>query len=731
MYLVTVINNSVETVINAVSTDINAPRISGTIKQGINCIDSFTFSILPNNPGYNLIFPIKTKVKVLNTKTGKFEFIGRVLTPSNAMSSDGLISKTFVCESELAYLIDSTQVYGEYHNVTPEQYLKIMLDRHNLNREDHKKFKLGNVTVKDNNDSLYKYMSYDTTWKNINDDLLETYGGELQIRYEGDEKYLDYLTEIGTLKETEIRLGKNIKDITNDVDPTTYITRLYPLGNKLKTTDAEGNEVDSEERLTITSVNNGLEYIDDVQGIEEFGIIEGFATWDEVTDVNNLLRKGQQYLSSQRVIISNKITALDLSLIGLDIDSFEVGNYYPLKHELLDIDYNVRIIEKSIVIESPENATITLGDKQKDIKQYQLDVKKQYEKVKKENEELKNNVNKIYNYTTEEIYRVDSRVNDVMTDTSNKINDVNNEISATNQKIESVNSEIENIKNQINSTENYIFDISEKTLSSVKENITLSTTTVMQSFDIDMNNNYYYFVQRVPSTTSDLIISKMNSSNGIVGTMTLKNFGHGSNMEIEQSGNSIYIWIESDSVLDSDNVGHGTKISRIKFEDGATYTNTAGNTFDLLPGHTFLSPSIDKINNKLCIRSYYNNTRYFTVYNLNSVMSNSPVQLAQFKIIGAMEDYPLQGHEIHGNYIYLYEGVGATDITGSVAYVTVFDFKGNIKYRSKVKGFETLDFREPEGIKLKQISLTKYELYIGFASGVKGARKANIYKYTD
>lgn len=427
MYLVTIINNNVETIINEISTK-TVNRISGTIKQGINTIDSFTFTILPNNKGYNLIFPIKTKVKVLNTKTNKYEFIGRVLTPSNSMSRDGLISKTFVCESELAYLIDSTQIYGEYHNITPRDYLKLILDMHNLKVEDYKKFKLGNVTVVDNNDSLYKYLTYDTTWKNINDDLINTLGGELQIRYEGDEKYLDYLTEIGKTCTTEIRLAKNIIDINNEIDPTNYITRLYPLGAKLKTKDSEGNEVDSEERLTIASVNNGLEYIDDLKGIEEFGIIEGYETWDDVTEASNLLKKGQSFLSAQRIVISNKITALDLSLIGLDIDSFEVGNYYPLKHELLDIDYNVRIIEKSIVIESPENTSITLGDKQKDIKQYHLDVKKRYEEAKKLADEAKKKALQVENYTINEIYRVDGNINNLIINTSDKFGQVNSEL---------------------------------------------------------------------------------------------------------------------------------------------------------------------------------------------------------------------------------------------------------------------------------------------------------------
>ena len=94
MYLVTIINDNVETVINEISTNTNN-RVSGTIKQGINTINSFTFTIYPNNQGYNLINPLSTLVKVLNTKTNKYEFIGRVLSPTHSMNSNGLVSKTF------------------------------------------------------------------------------------------------------------------------------------------------------------------------------------------------------------------------------------------------------------------------------------------------------------------------------------------------------------------------------------------------------------------------------------------------------------------------------------------------------------------------------------------------------------------------------------------------------------------------------------------------------------
>ena len=52
MYEVVILNEGVETIINAVSPSPEAPRLpSGTIKQGINTIDSFTFEIYPSNIG--------------------------------------------------------------------------------------------------------------------------------------------------------------------------------------------------------------------------------------------------------------------------------------------------------------------------------------------------------------------------------------------------------------------------------------------------------------------------------------------------------------------------------------------------------------------------------------------------------------------------------------------------------------------------------------------------------
>lgn len=720
MYLVTIINNGLETIINHVSTNNKTNRISGTIKQGINTINSFTFTILPNNSGYSLIEPLSTLVTVLNTKTNKYEFIGRVLSPSNSMSSSGLISKTFVCESELAYLLDTYQSYEEIHNISVRGYLERLIQVHNANTDDNKKFVVGNVNVVDNNDSLYKYIAYESTKKNIDDDLINKLGGELKIRHENGVRYLDYLTEIGKVCTTEIRLAKNLKDITQDIDINGYCNRLIVLGAKLKATDSEGNEVDTENRLTIESVNNGIRYIDDVESIAKYGIIQGQVIYDDVTEAKNLFTKGQKHLLNQRLLISNKVNALDLSLIGIDIDNFEVGNYHPLIHEILGINDIVRIVEKSISIDNPSSSTITLGDLEKDIKQYQLDVKKRYEEAKKLADEAKKKAVQVETYTTNEIYRVDDRVNQVTVDTNKKFNDVNNDL-------ESVKNEVNNIKNS-----NYIFDINNKSAASYKENLSLSDVTVMQSFDIELDRNEMYFAQLKSGTKGDIILTKINTANNsILGTMVLENFGHATNICIEEDGVDTYIWTECDGLADSKGDIWGSKVCRFKFSNGATVTNNTGTVYDLLQGHTNLSPSIDKLGNTLLIRSRKDGKVFFTVFNLNSVLINKPVIISQFENPQGINVISHQGHDIYKNYIYNFEGVSKTAERESTAYITVMDIKGNVKYRKLIDVANTLDFREAEGIKVKQIDTNTHELYIGFASGQTGSRKANIYKYID
>lgn len=380
MYEVTIINDSNETVIHTPYVDgVKLP--SGMIKKGINLIDSFNFNFRMDNPGFNKIKPLKTLINVLNTKTGKYEFEGRVLGPSKNMDNSGLHSSSYECEGELGYLHDSVQKHLEFRG-TPVELLTNIINYHNSQVESYKQFRVGKVTVTNSTNNLYLYLSAEKdTFDTIKEKLIDKLNSELQVRKVNGVRYLDLIGRIGEEKNTEIRIAKNLISMSCDIDPTEIVTRLTPLGARIESKE-EGATDASEARLTIESVNNSLPYIDDPKGIKEFGVQGKSITWDDVTIASNLLVKGKEWLANQKTILTQyKLSAVDLYLIGLDIDYFEVGNSHPVINPVMGINEILRIVGKSLDINSPQGASLTIGDELKTLNQYQSDLKKSAQKV--------------------------------------------------------------------------------------------------------------------------------------------------------------------------------------------------------------------------------------------------------------------------------------------------------------------------------------------------------------
>ena len=344
---------------------------SGSVKQGVNTIDSFSFTILPNNIGFNLIKDFKTLISVYNEKRKKYEFQGRVLYSSNSMENNGRISKTVVCEDFLGYLQDSVQEYIYEQNWTPTELLTQLLSVHNSQLEEEKHFQVGNVFSDEN---IYIGIQRETTWNMIDEKIIKKIGGEIQLRIVDGVKYIDIVKERGTTKATTIELSKNMLSITKESDPSSYITRLIPLGGKIK--DDEGN--DTEDRIDITSVNDGLNYIDDVTAIEHFGLHVAYEYWDDVNEPEILKSRGINFLKENNKILQKyKISTLDLATINIDIDYIDACNYYPIKNKLLGIDEVLRVITKTIDVVNEQSTNIEIGDNFKTLSDLEVEKDKQ------------------------------------------------------------------------------------------------------------------------------------------------------------------------------------------------------------------------------------------------------------------------------------------------------------------------------------------------------------------
>ncbi|MCM1232947.1 MAG: phage tail protein [Ruminococcus flavefaciens] len=326
------------------------------VKEDAENIDSLTLSAPFCHPYLSLVRPMASTI--VCKKDGRTVFEGRALDDG----SDLYNTHTWVCESCLAYLKDTIQPPYDYQG-TLKGLLEYFVSKHNENVEDKKKFAVGNVTVTDDNDYVhYSSVDYSITLDAIRTKLLNTHGGYLTVRYTESGRFLDYLSDFSDYSVQRVEFGTNLLDVALTKDHAERITALIPLGAKIKTIDALGNEIETDERVSISAVNDGKNYICDEDAIKEIGWIWGTEVWEDVTLPANLLRKAQVRLPVLcNGIVSMELTIVDESDTGADIGDIHARQYVDCLSPPHGIDGRYLCVSKTTDYLNPTNNTITIG----------------------------------------------------------------------------------------------------------------------------------------------------------------------------------------------------------------------------------------------------------------------------------------------------------------------------------------------------------------------------------
>lgn len=322
----------------------------GQISKEVNKSGSFVFTIYQDNPYYNQLEKLKTIIRVY--RNGSLLFRGRILDDSDGFYND----KTFTCEGELSFLLDSIQRPYSFTG-SPTDLFTQFINNHNSQVGADKQFTVGQVTVEDPNDYINRENSdYEDTFSNLNSRLIETLNGYINITAGANgTRVINWLEDYPYLATQSIEFGENLLDFTKKNSAADIATAIIPLGAKV-----EGSETDA--RTTIESVNGGVDYIYNQAAVNKYGWIFKVVTWDDVTEPSNLLTKAQTYLNEViNLNISIELTAIDLSEMDQDIAAFDLGDYVQVISAPHGINAKYLLTKQEIDLLNVENNKITLG----------------------------------------------------------------------------------------------------------------------------------------------------------------------------------------------------------------------------------------------------------------------------------------------------------------------------------------------------------------------------------
>lgn len=289
---------------------------SPKITLELNKAGSLDFTLPPNNERYDDIQKLKSILTV--NQNGKELFRGRVLNDEK----DFYKQKQVYCEGELAFFIDSIQ---RPYTITgaPANVFNKYITNHNSRVDSYKQFRVGNVTVTTDSNITVSNTNYANTFDELASQLVEPYGGYLKIRKSGNNRYIDWLSESGGICSQTIEFGRNLLDITEYITAENVFTVLIPLGEDQ--TDDNGN---NKGKLTIASVNDGKDYIENKTGISLFGRIERTVDWSEITSASRLKTLGAAYLEKNiEMAVTLTVRAIDMHILDVNTDEIHIGSW--------------------------------------------------------------------------------------------------------------------------------------------------------------------------------------------------------------------------------------------------------------------------------------------------------------------------------------------------------------------------------------------------------------------
>ena len=223
---------------------------------------------------------------------------------------------------------------------------------------------------------------YDTNALQAVQDICDTYGLEAVASYTADDDHVTGRTlsllerqgrDTGILRRFEY--AADLSSIQRTYSAGLVYTRVHGRGKGLQDTDTgETGDADKDgykRKLTFEDINNGKDYVEDVEATERWGVldadgmrqpVECYYENTQCEDKQQLLDETRDYLDKVKVPqITYEADVTAFARAGLDVDGIALGDKVQLVDQPSGIRVEGRVTELDENLLDPSDTKLTLG----------------------------------------------------------------------------------------------------------------------------------------------------------------------------------------------------------------------------------------------------------------------------------------------------------------------------------------------------------------------------------
>ena len=350
---------------------------NATLTNQVNTNSYLDFTIAATHSLYSVI---KEKSGIVDLYFDDTHLFSGEITE---ITEDSELSKSVTCSGALAYLKDTlvrpySTINGEYDLTAPatvDGYFKWLIDQHNANCSDsRKKFSIGvnQGNLLDKNNYIYRSSSqYPTTSSEIEDKILNTFGGYLFVRFDGYTNILDLYADVHEANNQIIDFGVNIVDFSKTTSTDNQYTAVIATGY---TPDPpEDNPEKKMDPIDLTSIADGMtnnsgimklgDKVYNADAVRKYGYKEYYASNEDITTYDGLLDYACRTLNTlMSPTLSIEVKAVDLALyMNNGYEHLQIGQAARIRSRAHNVDEYLMVNSISLDLQDPSNTEYQLG----------------------------------------------------------------------------------------------------------------------------------------------------------------------------------------------------------------------------------------------------------------------------------------------------------------------------------------------------------------------------------